>query len=109
MLMKCNRCGKEIDELEVFCSDCKKYLKEFSSRTEVRQLEELIIKQKEFEALENTKELVGLDKIVEEELEKKEIIQPQIQTNETVKNFLEVYDFERIRVIRIIINMFIIL
>lgn len=86
--MKCNRCGKEIDELEVFCSDCKNYLKEFSSRTEVRQLEELIIKQKEFEALENTKELVGLDKIVEEELEKKEIIQPQIQTNETVKNIV---------------------
>jgi len=72
--MKCNRCGKEIDELEIFCDDCKKYLKEFSSRKKVKELEELIEDQRNFDDLENTKELVDLDKIVKEELKKEETI-----------------------------------
>ncbi|MBE6139887.1 MAG: hypothetical protein E7174_05295 [Firmicutes bacterium] len=70
--MKCNRCGKEIDELEIFCDDCKKYIKGISSRSEVKELEELIENQKKLTDLENTKELVNLDKLVEEELEKEE-------------------------------------
>lgn len=70
--MKCNRCGKEIEETEIFCSDCKKYLKEFSSKSDVEVLEELIEEQKNFSDLENTKELVNLDKLVEEEIQKQE-------------------------------------
>ena len=38
--MKCNRCGKEIEETEIFCDDCKKYLKKFSSRSDVEVLED---------------------------------------------------------------------
>ena len=64
--MKCNRCGKEIDELEIFCDDCKKELKKVSSRSDVEELEESIENQKKLTDLENTKELVNLDKLVEE-------------------------------------------
>ena len=73
--MKCNRCGKEIEETEIFCNDCKKYLKEFSSRNDVEVLEELIEEQKSFTDLENTKELVNLDRLVEEEIQKQEILE----------------------------------
>lgn len=85
--MKCNRCGKEIDELEIFCDDCKKHLKEFSSRKQVNEFEELIENNKKLNDLENTKELVDLDKLVEEELVKEEIIE---ENNKKVEN-----DFEK--------------
>lgn len=77
--MKCNRCGKEIDELEIFCDDCKRHLKNFSSRSDVEELEELIENQKKLTDLENTKELVNLDKLVEEELVKEEPIEEKTQ------------------------------
>ena len=59
--MKCNRCGKEIDELEIFCSVCKKHLKEFTSKKQVNELEELIENQKNFDDLENTKASVDFE------------------------------------------------
>jgi len=83
--MKCNRCGKEIAETEIFCKDCKKYLKEFSSRSDVEVLEELIEEQKNFTDLENTKELVNLDKLVEEEIERQEIEEDKTVIFETNK------------------------
>ena len=67
--MKCNRCGKEIEESEIFCSDCKKVFRNISSRSEVKELEDLIENQKRLTDLENTKELVNLDNLVKEELE----------------------------------------
>ncbi|MBR6690589.1 MAG: hypothetical protein IKL65_04600 [Bacilli bacterium] len=86
--MKCNRCGKEIDELEIFCDDCKRHLKNFSSRREVKELEQLIENQKKFDDLENTKELVNLDKLVEEKLEKEEKVELRTKVIE-VNNIVE--------------------
>lgn len=83
--MKCNRCGKEIEETEIFCKDCKKYLKEFSSKSDVEVLEELIENQKNLTDLENTKELINLDKLVEEELEKEETVEDKTIVFETNK------------------------
>ena len=71
--MKCNRCGKEINDIEMFCDECKKYLKKFSSRREIEELEYLIEEQKNLTDLENTKELVNLDELVEEELINQEL------------------------------------
>ena len=70
--MKCNRCGKEIEESEIFCNDCKKIFRNVSSRSEVKELEELIENQKKLTDLENTIELVNLDSLVAEELEKED-------------------------------------
>ena len=86
--MKCNRCGKEIEEIEIFCDDCKKHLREFSSRREVKELEELIENQKTFDDLENTKELVNLDKLVDEELIKEENIEENFE-KESVKDVVK--------------------
>ena len=87
--MKCNRCGKEIEETEIFCNDCKKYLKKFSSRSDVEVLEELIEDQKNLTDLENTKELVNLDKLVEEELEKEETVEDKTLVFESNKEEVE--------------------
>lgn len=73
--MKCNRCGKEIEETNIFCNDCKKYIKKFSSKRDVEELEELIEEQKKFTDLENTKELVSLDKLVEEKIDIPDVLQ----------------------------------
>ena len=78
--MKCNRCGIEIEETEMFCKDCKKVFRKISSRSEVEELEELIENQKQLTDLENTKELVNLDSLVEEELKKEEFIKDEINT-----------------------------
>ena len=87
--MKCNRCGKEIEETQIFCNECKKYLKDFSSKSDVEVLEELIENQKNLIDLENTKELVNLDKLVEEELEKEEIVEDKTMVFETNKEEVE--------------------
>lgn len=71
--MKCNRCGKKIDELEIFCNECKIDLTKTSSRSDVKELEQLIENQKRLTDLENTKELVNLEVLVKEEIEKEEI------------------------------------
>ena len=63
--MKCNRCGKKIDDLEIFCSACKKHLKEFTTKKQVNELEELIENQKNFDDLENTKELSSIYIVVD--------------------------------------------
>lgn len=71
--MKCNRCGKKISDTEMFCDECKKHLKKFSSKNDVEELEELIEEHKNLTDLENTKELVNLDELVEEELVNQEL------------------------------------
>ena len=83
--MKCNRCGKEIEGTQIFCNDCKKYLKEFSSRSDVEVLEELIEEQKSLNDLENTKELVNLHNLVEEEIENQEELEDKTIVFETIK------------------------
>ncbi|MBQ2947192.1 MAG: hypothetical protein IJE04_05065 [Bacilli bacterium] len=86
--MKCNRCGSEIEEIEIFCNDCKKYLKKFPSKSEVQVLEQLIEEQKSLNDLENTKELINLDKLVAEEIEKQEVLEDKnivLKTNNQEK------------------------
>jgi len=68
--MRCNNCGKEIEESEIFCDECKKNLKRNSSRDDVNELERLIENQKKLNDLDATKELVDLENLVVEELEK---------------------------------------
>lgn len=60
--MKCNRCGKEIEETEMFCNDCKKHLKDFSSN---KRRKKVIEESNDINDLGNTKELVNLDKLEE--------------------------------------------
>lgn len=72
--MKCSRCGKEIDELEIFCDECKKELRKSSSKSDVKELEKLIENQKKLTDLENTKELGNLDKLTSEEISKEESV-----------------------------------
>lgn len=71
--MKCNRCGKEVDGDKVFCDECQKHLKNFSSRREVRELESLIEEHNNLNEFEKTIEINDLDKLVEEELLEKSI------------------------------------
>ena len=58
--MNCNRCGKEINELEQYCDECKNIL---SNELEFNKLVE---KNKNLNELENTKELNNLDKLIEQ-------------------------------------------
>ena len=71
--MKCKRCGKEIEENEVFCDDCKDEMKDASSKKEVEELEDLIEDHEKLNELENTKELKNLNEISEEN--KEEVIE----------------------------------
>ncbi len=61
--MRCNNCGREIEENEIFCYECKNKLKLSSSRGEVSELEKLIEEQKKLNDLEVTKELNTLDNL----------------------------------------------
>ncbi len=65
--MKCKNCGKEIQENEVFCNNCKNQLNSISSKDKVNELEDLIEDQKKLNDLEITKELFDLNKFVVEE------------------------------------------
>lgn len=67
--MRCNNCGKEIEEYETFCDECKKILKNSSSREEVKELERLIEEQKKLNDLDATKVLEDLENLVAEKLE----------------------------------------
>ena len=69
--MKCKNCGKDIEDSEMFCSDCKKELKKVSSRSEVEELEDLIGEQTKLNELEQTKELTDLNDLVEVQLDEK--------------------------------------
>jgi hypothetical protein len=71
--MRCKKCGKEINENEVFCKNCRKELKDVSSKKEVSELEELIEEQTRLNDLEQTKELNDLSKLVDEELNNEEL------------------------------------
>ncbi len=66
--MRCRRCGREVSENEIFCSDCKNEMREVSSREDVSKLESLIEQGENLNGIENTKELTNLDSLVEEEL-----------------------------------------
>lgn len=83
--MKCRNCGKQIEENQIFCSDCKKNLRESSSREEVRELEELTREQINLNELEQTKPLDNLDNLVEEELNKELVLETQ-KLEENVEN-----------------------
>ena len=78
--MKCNKCGKQIEETEKFCRECKIEIKNISSRMELRELEKLIEKQKRLNDLENTKELNDLEVLVTEEK-----VEENIEDNKTRK------------------------
>lgn len=109
--MKCNRCGKKIDESEIFCSECKKYLKKFSSKSSVKELEELTIEQKKLTDLENTKELDNLKELVEEKLEKEDIDleKTQVLTKEELKEELPKKDNKNKKKLIILISSIVIL
>ena len=86
--MKCNRCGIEIEETEVFCKDCKKVFKKISSKSKVEELEELIENQKELTELENTKELINLDSLVEEEIKQEEAVENKTKSIDIVEELI---------------------
>ena len=81
--MKCKNCGKEIDEYEVFCEDCKKHLKSISSRKEVNELEDLIEDQRKLNDLEQTKELPNLSDLA---IDESKIDKLSIEDEEEDKN-----------------------
>lgn len=56
--MVCKKCNKEIDELEVYCEECK-----LKQQKELEQLQE---ENKKLNKLENTKEVITLEKLNEE-------------------------------------------
>lgn len=61
--MKCKNCGNEIDELEIYCGQCKELLKK------EKQLEKLIDENKKLNELEATIEMENLDELVNLKLE----------------------------------------
>ena len=52
--MECKKCGKGISEFEIYCDDCKEILKK------EKELDKLIIENKELNKLEITKEVETL-------------------------------------------------
>ena len=52
--MECKKCGKAIEEYELYCDDCKELLKK------EKELDKLIIENKELNKLEITKEIETL-------------------------------------------------
>ena len=68
--MKCKNCGKQIDDNEIFCSECKNKMRYSSSGEEVNELEKLIQDQEEINKLEDTIELVNLESLENEDIDK---------------------------------------
>ena len=97
--MKCNRCGIEIEETEMFCKDCKKVFRSIASRSEVEELEELIENQKQLTDLENTKELVNLDSLVQEELTKEEVIEDKTKSIDIVEKLVTNKEYNKEEII----------
>ena len=95
--MKCKNCGKEIEENKIFCDDCEKIMKENSSKAKVKELEELIVNQKNLNDLENTKELNDLSDLVEEELEQQELESEEIVENHEIEESVDLKTREEFR------------
>lgn len=61
--MECKKCGKSISEFEIYCDDCKELLKK------EKELDKLIIENKELNKLEITKEVDTLHNFKDEQKE----------------------------------------
>ena len=61
--MECKKCGKSISEFEIYCDDCKEILKQ------EKELDKLIIENKELNKLEITKEVETLQNFKDEQKE----------------------------------------
>ena len=61
--MECKKCGKSISEFELYCDDCKELLKQ------EKELDKLIIENKELNKLEITKEVETLQNFKDEQKE----------------------------------------
>ena len=69
--MKCRNCKKEISKGEVFCSECKKNLKDKSSTKDLEELQELIQEREKIDDLEATKDLSSVSELIREEAKPK--------------------------------------
>ena len=84
--MRCKNCGKDIDEFEIFCNDCKKELRATSSKQEVNELERLIEDQNELNKLEETKELDNLSELLKQELiQEEDVVKESIENTEEIQ------------------------
>lgn len=84
--MRCNKCGKEIEEFETFCDECRRNLKKSSTREDIKELERLIEDQKKLNELETTKEIVNLENLVTEKLESNTIEQNDLTKRIDIEN-----------------------
>ena len=79
--MKCEKCGKEIDELEKYCDDCKNE----------NELDKLIVENKELNKHEITKELETLQNFKEEKKEN------TLELKEKLKNIVNIEEEEEFK------------
>lgn len=99
--MKCKKCGIEIDDFEMYCDGCKKILKK------EKELDKLVVENKELNKLEITKEVETLEKFKDE---KKESIR---DLKEELKDIVNIEEEEikeknnRLAIIIAIISIFI--
>ena len=80
--MKCKKCLKEIDEVEIYCEECKQKLEQET------QLNELIDENIELNKLEITKEIEILDELKEENFKSLDI-------KEELKDIVKIDEFEK--------------
>ncbi len=93
--MKCKNCGKQIDDNEIFCSECKNKMRYSSSGEEVNELEKLIQDQEEINKLEDTIELVNLESLENEDIDK-DLDETTSITREEYKKEMELKSKEKI-------------
>lgn len=80
--MECKKCGKSIDEYELYCNDCKELLRK------EKELDELIIENKELNKLEITKEVETLQNFKDEQKE------TQSSLKEELKDLVNIEEIE---------------
>jgi len=71
--MECKKCSKSISEFEIYCDDCKELLKK------EKELEELIIENKELNKLEITKEVETLQNFKDEQKESSSSLKEELK------------------------------
>lgn len=101
--MECKKCGKAIDEYELYCNDCKELLKK------EKELDKLILENKELNKLEITKEVETLqnfkDEKKEDSLSLKEELKDIVNIEEIESNIKEKDNKKTIIIIASVISL----